>query len=44
MFRSKVGFWGDDLFEELAIVVANHRRNVDWNLSQPGSARLSDDS
>ncbi|MFN7802522.1 MAG: hypothetical protein ACK5TO_00805 [Planctomycetaceae bacterium] len=44
LFRSKVGFWSDELFEEPAMLVANPRRSVDWTLSQPGSARLSDDS
>jgi len=44
LFRSKVGFWGDEVFEEPAMLVANGRRNVDWALSQSGSARLSDDN
>ena len=38
LFRSKVGFWGDELFEEPAMLVASRRRNVDWALSQPGMA------
>ena len=44
LFRSKVGFWSDELFEEPAMLVANPRRSVNWALSQPGSARLSGDS
>ena len=44
LFRCKVGFWGDEVFEEPAMLVASRRRNVDWALSQPGRSRLSDDN